>query len=316
MKATVLIDNKAPCRLASEWGLSVLIEHRGRMTLLDTGDSGAFIRNAEALGIDLSRVKSAALSHAHYDHADGFDAFFQVNRIAKLYIAQSAHENCYGIDRGEMVYMGVSRGLFARHARRIVRVSQPTEIAPDAWALPHSTAGLSRRGLEARMFVAPNRPDSTGAEAFDDPGNYLGDALSGKAAALCAAHERVRSCVPIPGEDELAPDDFSHEQSLVVKLDTGIAVFSSCSHCGPDVAIAEAKAFMPGERILALVGGFHLYETPDEEVRALAARLKAANVEHIYTGHCTGDRAFAILVEELGEGMVSETASGLTIELV
>ena len=84
MKATVLIDNKAPCRLASEWGLSVLIEHRGRMTLLDAGDSGAFIRNAEALDIDLSRVESAALSHAHYDHADGLRYFLSENRRAAL----------------------------------------------------------------------------------------------------------------------------------------------------------------------------------------------------------------------------------------
>ena len=319
MKATILIDNKAPNNLVCEWGLSVLIEHRGHLTLLDAGDSGVLVENAQALGADLARVECAALSHAHYDHADGFDAFFQVNSTAKLYIAEAAQENCYGIDQGEMVYMGVAPGMFTRHANRIVRVSRPTEIAPDVWALPHSTAGLAQKGVEARMYVAPDQSNLDSAlvstaQASATLPNNCADATAGES-NLCETHARIRSSVPVPAEDELVPDDFSHEQSLIVKLDDGIAVFSSCSHCGPDVAIAEAQAFMPDERIHALVGGFHLYETPDDEVRALAGRLKAAGIERIYTGHCTGDRALAILREELGESMVSETAGGLVIEL-
>lgn len=320
MKATILIDNKAPNNLVCEWGLSALIEHRGHMTLLDAGDSGIFVQNTRTLGVDLARVECAALSHAHYDHADGFDAFFQVNSTAKLYIAEAAQENCYGIDQGEMMYMGVAPGMFTRHANRIVRVSRPTEIAPDVWALPHSTAGLAQKGVEARMYVAPDQSNLDSAlvstaQASATLPNNCADATAGES-NLCEAHARIRSSVPIPAEGQLVPDDFSHEQSLIVKLDDGIAVFSSCSHCGPDVAIAEAQTFMSGERIRALVGGFHLYETPDDEVRALAVRLKAAGVEHIYTGHCTGDRALAILRDELGESMVSETASGLSIELM
>lgn len=215
-----------------------------------------------------------------------------------------------------MVYMGVAPGMFTRHANRIVRVSRPTEIAPDVWALPHSTAGLAQKGVEARMYVAPSLPELSGAHASDTFSDDRSSITADDGATnLCKMHAHARSSVFIPAEDELIPDDFSHEQSLIVKLDDGIAVFSSCSHCGPDVAIAEAQAFMPDERIHALVGGFHLYETLDDEVRALAGRLKAASIEHIYTGHCTGDRALAILREELGESMVSETAGGLIIEL-
>lgn len=77
-----------------------------------------------------------------------------------------------------------------------------------------------------------------------------------------------------PDPATLRPDDFSHEQSIVVKLDEGLAVFSSCSHCGPDVVMAEVHQFMPNQPIRALIGEFHLYDTPDEEVRALAGRMK------------------------------------------
>lgn len=81
-----------------------------------------------------------------------------------------------------------------------------------------------------------------------------------------------------PDPATLRPDDFSHEQSIVVKLDEGLAVFSSCSHCGPDVVMAEVHQFMPDQPIRALIGGFHLYDTPDEEVRALAGRMKNEGV--------------------------------------
>ena len=35
-------------------------------------------------------------------------------------------------------------------------------------------------------------------------------------------------------------------------------------------------------------------------MRALGQRIKETGIEEIYTGHCTGKKAFAILKEELG----------------
>lgn len=284
MRATVLVDNEAQGLCESEWGLSILIEHREHATLLDAGASGLFAENARKLGVDLAAVNVAALSHAHYDHSDGFDAFFQVNDAAKLFVAASARENCYGTEDGKLCYIGVSRGLFARHAHRIEYVSRPAEIAPDVWALPHTTPNLAEKGAKAGMFTTEER-----------------------------APERPVAENPDPAT--LRPDDFSHEQSIVVKLDEGLAVFSSCSHCGPDVVMAEVHQFMPNQPIRALIGGFHLYDTPDEEVRALAGCMKNEGVELAYTGHCTGERAFKILQKELGEDVIKATKSGLRIEL-
>ena len=73
MKFTVLMENTAPegsC-LASEHGLSLYLEHRGHRLLLDAGSSGKFADNAAALGIDLSQVELAVLSHGHFDHGGG-----------------------------------------------------------------------------------------------------------------------------------------------------------------------------------------------------------------------------------------------------
>ena len=79
IEITVLIDNAASEPLAAEWGLSILIAVDGRKILLDTGSGQRFAQNAQLLGIDLSDVEFGVLSHAHYDHADGLDAFFAAN---------------------------------------------------------------------------------------------------------------------------------------------------------------------------------------------------------------------------------------------
>lgn len=108
-------------------------------------------------------------------------------------------------------------------------------------------------------------------------------------------------------------DDFAHEQSLVVKAEKGIVIFNSCSHGGADNIITEVSEAFPDEHIYAIVGGFHLYRSTEKEVRSLARRVKDTGIEMIFTGHCTGDKAFGILKEELGDKAV-QLKSGLVIE--
>jgi 7,8-dihydropterin-6-yl-methyl-4-(beta-D-ribofuranosyl)aminobenzene 5'-phosphate synthase len=103
------------------------------------------------------------------------------------------------------------------------------------------------------------------------------------------------------GESEYVPDDFSHEQSLIFELADGIVVFNSCSHAGADVIIKEAMDAFPGRKILAMIGGFHLFNKTDDYVREFARRVDATGVESIITGHCTGPKAMEILKHELGE---------------
>ena len=95
MRITVLIENSAPEGLVAEHGLSFYLEYRGGRYLLDAGESGAFLLNAQRLGVDLSRVEAAALSHGHYDHGDGFTAFFRVNRTAQIHARPAVREDEY-----------------------------------------------------------------------------------------------------------------------------------------------------------------------------------------------------------------------------
>ncbi|NCB47574.1 MBL fold metallo-hydrolase, partial [bacterium] len=129
LKITSLMDNKAPKGLQSEHGLSLLAEFGGKLYLLDTGATNAFASNAKKLGIDLSKVDASALSHAHYDHSGGYNAFFTANSSAKVYLRDSSRERCYFKLGPFREYVGIPKGILDKHAERFVYASENTEIA-------------------------------------------------------------------------------------------------------------------------------------------------------------------------------------------
>lgn len=129
MKVTFLADNEAKDGLGCEWGLSMLVEHEGASVLLDAGATGLFAENARALGIDLAKVDACALSHAHFDHAGGFDEFCMINAEAPLWMCP-CRENCYSDAKGALEYIGVPQGMLERLGERIRFVEGNVEIAP------------------------------------------------------------------------------------------------------------------------------------------------------------------------------------------
>ncbi len=93
MKVCVLVeDTSRNTGLEAEHGLSLFIEAGGRRILFDTGQTDMFARNAQKLGIDLSLVDEAVISHGHYDHTGGLRAFFEINDHAPVYVHERAFE--------------------------------------------------------------------------------------------------------------------------------------------------------------------------------------------------------------------------------
>lgn len=109
-------------------------------------------------------------------------------------------------------------------------------------------------------------------------------------------------------------DDFSHEQSLVLDTDKGLVILNSCSHGGAGNIIDEVQRTFPGKHIYGYIGGLHLYNKTKAEILKVAEIFKEKNIECIYTGHCTMNRAFGILKEELGE-RVQQLSVGLKITI-
>lgn len=114
-------------------------------------------------------------------------------------------------------------------------------------------------------------------------------------------------------ENGWIPDDFAHEQSLVLDTDKGLVIINSCSHGGAANIINEVKETFPDKKVYGLIGGFHLFNKSEEEVRSVAAKIKETGIEYVCTGHCTKTRAYEILREELGD-MVNQMKVGCQIE--
>ena len=269
MKATVLIDNIAESPLKDEWGLCIYIEHDGKKILLDTGASPRFSENAKKLGADISEVDYAVLSHAHYDHADGMEEFFNHNSKAKFYLRKECAENCYGRKLIFSKYIGIKKGVLKNFSHRIEYVDSDAEIAKGVYLIPHKTENLESIGKKAGLYKRVNK--------------------------------------------KWVPDDFDHEQSLVIDTEKGLVIFNSCCHGGADNIIKEVAQTFPQKKIYAIVGGFHLYESKDSEVIALGKSIEETGISLVCTGHCTGKKAYKLLSDILGD-KCRQLKVGLVIE--
>lgn len=108
----------------------------------------------------------------------------------------------------------------------------------------------------------------------------------------------------------LEPDDFRHEQYLLIREGARRILISGCSHKG----VMNLKTWFAPD---VFVGGFHLMTLdPVQE----ATRLKFTAMELLkqstvyYTGHCTGEKQFAALKGCMGERLHA-LSTGMTLDI-
>ncbi len=107
-----LVENTSKQGMPVEHGLSLYVKLvDGTSVLFDMGQSGLFYRNARALGLDISEVDVAVVSHGHYDHGGGLATFLQENSKAHVYIHQKAFLPHYSLRENGLRYIGLQREL-------------------------------------------------------------------------------------------------------------------------------------------------------------------------------------------------------------
>lgn len=247
MKFWVLTENTA-CRedLKAEHGLSLYLEVNGKKVLFDMGETDAFWNNAEKMGLDLTKVELAAVSHSHSDHCGGLGRFLQGNEKAPVYVSCHAFEQIYN-DQNRNISM--DPGLKDNPRLRFVEARQ--EIGPGLTL-------ISCHGWERKYPL-----DVAGLQRMED--------------------------------GHLVPDDFRHEQYLLIEEEGKKILISGCSHRG---ILNIMEWFRPD----VLIGGFHFMKMdPDgEQVRHAAGELMIYPTLY-YTGHCTGKAQLARMKEIMGE---------------
>ncbi len=105
------------------------------------------------------------------------------------------------------------------------------------------------------------------------------------------------------------PDDFDHELILVVRETDGLVVFTGCSHNGILNMIETVESQFEGEKIKAVLGGFHLMnpvtkkmvEKKDQVLRIGQTLYNKPHVMKVFSGHCTGKTAYDLLASQMKE---------------
>ena len=150
---SVVIDNKACNGLKGEWGLSIVVDYKGKKILVDAGASDLFIDNMAKMNIDIRDIDYAMLSHAHFDHANGIPAFFKKNDKAKFYIRETTKDNCYAKRLFFYKYIGIPKRMMDEYADRIEVVSGDYKLMDGVYLLPHKTANLENIGKKEKMYL-------------------------------------------------------------------------------------------------------------------------------------------------------------------
>ena len=259
MKLTVLTENTSQNdALTPEHGVSLYIETARHRILFDMGQSDLFVKHAEILNIPLNGVDIAVLSHGHYDHGGGLDAFLRVNDTAPVYLSRHAFGLHY---RGDGTYIGLDPAL--RSHPRLVSVGEHLAVDDELELFSHN------------LTPRPYPTDTAG---------------------LCMAR--------------MAPENFRHEQYLLVHEGERRILISGCSHKGVRNVLAWFRPHV-------LIGGFHLSKLAvdgegAEALQQIAKDLAAADTAY-YTCHCTGSAQYAFLKQQLGEERISYLSCGDTV---
>jgi len=270
MKVTALVENtrlESRQDLIPEWGLSLHIQHDGRQILFDTGATQTYGHNAERLGVDLQEVDMLVISHHHYDHGGGLAHFLETNTRAKVYLRRNEAGDPYfraffGIINR---YVGLDKDLLRKHADRFEFVDKFAEIWPDVFFLTDIGNKYPLPKGNQHLFV-----EEGGIRRLDH---------------------------------------FEHELVMVVRDQAGLVVLTGCSHRGILNMVDAVSSQFQGVPIKAVFGGFHLVGLPKlntmagsrREVEGIGEEMLKYPIEKVYTGHCTGPKAYRVLKNVMGD---------------
>ena len=117
---------------------------------------------------------------------------------------------------------------------------------------------------------------------------------------------------------EFLQDEFKHEQYLIIKAEGKEILMSGCAHNGI-LNILDRFIELKGHEPDMVISGFHMMKSTKytaeeiETIKQTAYELKQYKTKY-YTGHCTGETAFEIMREILGN-QIEYVRSGEEIEI-
>lgn len=108
--------------------------------------------------------------------------------------------------------------------------------------------------------------------------------------------------------NQIVEDKMIDETSLAVVVDEGLIVFAGCAHRGIINIVKHFQMICGEQRIVAIVGGFHLGHASNDHIEKTIAALKEMNPTQLACSHCTGRNASCMIARAFPNSFVPNYA--------
>lgn len=260
-RITTLADNTVGIvHGIGEWGFSALVETDEMNVLFDTGEGYGILRNAELLGIDLTKIDKIVISHSHFDHTGGLPQILRkLRKETEVIAAPDLWAEKYSVREGKGYrYNGI----------------------------PYVRPELESLGARFTLTQEPVRLTNNIMTSGEIP--------------IVTDFEKVGADYLLVKEgNKYRVDDFSDDRALVIKTEVGLVVILGCAHRCLINTLYHTQKLAGRQQIHTVVGGCHLFDASEDRIRKTVAALKELNVQRVGMSHCTGLQSAAIMAQEL-----------------
>jgi len=277
VKLSVLVDNNTLIDryFLAEPGLSFLIKDSGKKILFDVGYSDVFLKNAATLGISLQDIDYVVLSHGHLDHSWGLVP------LVKQFTEWAIEKRSF------------KRPTLVAHPDAF-NVKVKDSIDEFGSMLPQEKLA---RHFHLKLTKTPLHLTDNVVFLGEIPrlNDFEGGTPIGKIAADSSGPEQ---------------DDYIEEDSaLAYKSKDGLVIITGCSHSGICNITEHAKNVCNEQRIVDIIGGFHLQKPKKNVLASTLEYMKQTRPAALHACHCTDlDSKIALAgvanLKEVGAGLV------------
>jgi 7,8-dihydropterin-6-yl-methyl-4-(beta-D-ribofuranosyl)aminobenzene 5'-phosphate synthase len=227
--------------------------------------------NAEKLGVDLSVMEAAVLSHGHMDHFGALVPMIEAipKKPLPFYVHPSAFKENRYLKVGDIriKFPPADRAAWAKAGADVIESAGPRLLAGDAVLFLGEIERLTdfEKGMPNAYF------EKDGAESWD----------------------------PI-----------EEDSGIVMSLrGKGLVVLSGCSHSGIVNTVAYARKVTGIDKVHVIMGGFHLTGPVFEPIVAKTIEgLRAFDPDHVVPTHCTGRKAVMAFEEAMPDEFILNMA--------
>jgi len=259
LKITILSTMLAQVGIG-EWGFSALVEADSNKILFDAGGhEKTVLENARELNIDLSNVPVLILSHWHDDHTTGWlplrNAMDTINKqaLAITHVGYGFFYSRFG-PKGTGITDTVKNDSSSRRNDSLLYVKTGGKIVEHN-NFEEIFPGVYLTGSVPRQFPEKNYP----------------------------AVDKIKDA-----SGNLIEDNIPEDMSLVIQTDKGLVLLSGCGHAGIINTVTYARNNVQHQPLLAAIGGFHLLQSTDEQIKWTAEQLRISGIRYFMGAHCTG----------------------------